>query len=177
MRIRAARVLVRSVLSASAMTIFDVLQRRQQELEVLFREIDAAVAADKHRLARARFRELSVKLIACLRAEHAVVYPRFAYLAHLHAEIADASREHDAIERAINHIRLSLLEPAAWHAAVTVLKDLVAAHAVTEEWVVFPMAHVILTSEALCEIGEAFMAYEPIAASVAGPSITYDVAA
>jgi iron-sulfur cluster repair protein YtfE (RIC family) len=159
------------------MTIFEVLAQRHGELERLFHDVDEAVAASKHRLARAVFRELSVKLIACLRAEHAVVYPRFAYLAQLETEVAEASREHDAIERAINHIRLAMLTPDEWHEAVKRLQAQVAAHATTEEWVVFPMARLVIGDEDLRAIGAQFVAYEPIAASVAGASITYDVAA
>jgi len=159
------------------MTIFELLEHKHQELARLFRDVDHAVAASKHRLAHAVFRELSVKLIACLRAEHAVVYPQFAYLARLETEIAEASREHDVMEGTINHIRLAMLTPDDWHEAVKRLHSQVVAHAITEQWVLFPIATLALSADELRAIGVQFLAYEPIAASVAGPSITYDGAA
>jgi len=158
------------------MTIVELLQRKHHEVDALFSEIDYAAAASKHRLARATFRGLSIKLIASMRAVHAVVYPRFAFHG-LAAEVTDASREHYRIERAINHIRIGALSPEEWRAAVRELRWMVDDHATAAECALFPFATLALTGDELRTIATEFLAYEPVAASVAGPSITYDTAA
>jgi len=157
------------------MTIFDVLARQHGEIDGLFRELQAELAAGHEVEARTRFQALSTKLIACMRAEHAVVYPRFAFEAGLDDEVARAIREHDRIEQAINHLRLAPLAPDAWNGAVTRLQLLVADHLETEEWILFPVARLRLTSEAASKLAADFEAYQPVAAAVAAPSITYFV--
>jgi len=159
------------------MTIVELLQRKHHEVDALFSEVDYAAAASKYRLARATFRGLSIKLIASMRAVNAVVYPRFAFHARLAAEVTDASREHYRIERAINHIRIGALAPEEWRAAVRELRRMVDDHATAAECALFPFATLALTGDELRTIATEFLAYEPVAASVAGPSITYDTAA
>lgn len=110
-----------------------------------------------------------------MRAEHAVVYPRFAFDAGLEDEVTRAIREHDRIEQAINHLRLSGLGPDAWGGAMTRLQLLVSDHLETEEWILFPVARLRLSTEAATAIAAEFEAYQPVAASVAAPSITYFV--
>lgn len=158
------------------MTIVEVLQHVHREIDALFQEVEDASAANKHRLAREVFRKLSNRLIACMRAEHAVVYPHLAF-AHLAAEVELSTREHARIEREINQIRLGAMPPELWRGRVKTLRQRVADHAISEKWVVFPIATLMLSADELQTIANDFRAYEAVAASVAGPSITYDTVA
>lgn len=157
------------------MTIFEVLAKQHGEVEALFREVKHAAAGGNEAAAHATFQTLSTQLIACMRAEHAVVYPRFAFLAGLEDEVARAIREHDRIEQAINSLRLAALPLELWQAALTRLQALVTDHVETEEWILFPVARLRLTREQVTQIAVEFAAYQPVAASVAAPSITYFV--
>ncbi len=159
------------------MTIFELLARKHGEIDALFRQTHDALAASRADQARNWFDILSTTLIACMRAEHAVVYPRFAHLAGLEDEVIQAIREHDRIEQAVNHLRLAPLAPDAWHGALTRLQVLVNDHVETAAWILFPVARLRLSTAEGTKIGEEFAAYEPIAASVASPSITYDMEA
>ncbi|MEO8702264.1 MAG: hemerythrin domain-containing protein [Kofleriaceae bacterium] len=159
------------------MLITELLERAHRELDAMFEDVDVAVSQGKHRLAREQFRRLSIRLIATMRAEHATVYPRLAFVAGLADEVSEAAREHDRIERAINEIRLAGLAPMDWRDRVGELRNTVADHARAEQWVLFPIATLALTSADLKSLADAFLAYEPIAASVAGPSITYEASA
>ncbi|HEU0032061.1 MAG TPA: hemerythrin domain-containing protein [Kofleriaceae bacterium] len=144
-------------------------------MEPLFRQIEAAATAGEPARARELFHTLSTRLIACMRAEHSIVYPKFAFAANLGDEVREASREHDRIERAINQIRIAPLSDEDWLTAVRQLERSVAEHAQSEEWVLFPIASLALSHEELRGLGEEFQRYQAIAASVAGASITYDI--
>lgn len=157
------------------MTIFELLARKHGEIDALFRQTQDALAASRADQARTWFDMLSTSLIACMRAENAVVYPRFAHLAGLEDEVIHAIREHDRIEQAVNHLRLVPLTLDAWQGALTRLQVLVCDHVETEEWILCPVARLRLTTAEATKLGEEFAAYEPIAASVASPSITYDM--
>ncbi|MDQ3366270.1 MAG: hemerythrin domain-containing protein [Myxococcota bacterium] len=157
------------------MTIFDVLAEQHGQIDALFREVQSALGGHKNRVARARFQELSTKLIACMRTEHAIVYPRFAFLAGLEDEVVRAIREHDKIEQAINHLRLGALAPDLFQGALTRLQLLVADHVETEEWILFPVARLRLTTEDARQLADEFRAFQPVAAAAAAPSITYFV--
>ncbi|MEJ7597249.1 MAG: hemerythrin domain-containing protein [Kofleriaceae bacterium] len=156
------------------MTICELLERQHREVDALFQQIEDAYAANKFRLAHAGFRVVSTKLIACMQAEHSVVYPRFSQVVGLHDEVCAALREHDEIERAINHIRLAPLSPQAWFEAVQWLKSLVSNHVASEEWVLFPVACLAFSRQQLAQLADDFQRYEPIVAAVAGASITYE---
>ncbi|MBA3820622.1 MAG: hemerythrin domain-containing protein [Deltaproteobacteria bacterium] len=157
------------------MTIFEVLAEQHGRVEALFREVQSALGANKDRVARARFQELSTTLIACMRTEHAIVYPRFAFLAGLDEEVTRAIREHDRIEQAINHLRLGALTPDLYQGALTRLQLLVADHVETEEWILFPVARLRLSTEDARKLADEFRAFQPVAAAAAAPSITYFV--
>lgn len=153
------------------MTIFEVLAREHAEIDARFTRVRDASTPEA---AREPFQALATKLITCMRAEHAIVYPRFAFLAGLDDEVAQAVREHDRVEQAINYLRLSTLGPDAWHAGVSRLQQLVRNHLETEEWILIPVARLRLSNEDIVKIGEEFLSFEPIAASAAAPSITYE---
>jgi hypothetical protein len=155
-------------------TIFDLLAAKQEAIEALFRRThDAANAGDTER-ARSVFGELSALLVGVMRAEHAVVYPVFVYSAGLAHEVSQALRDHREIEDAVNHIRLSGLEPEAWAGAVVRLHGHVAMHLDLEELVMFPVARLRLTNEEMRKLAEDFIAAEPRTHAVAGASITYE---
>lgn len=161
----------------AAMTVFELLARKHGEIDALFSQTHDALAASRPDQARTWFDLLSTNLIACMRAENAVVYPRFAHLAGLEDEVIQAIREHDRIEQAVNHLRLVPLTQDAWQGALTRLQVMVTNHVETEDWILFPVARLRLSTAEATKIGEEFAAYEPIAASVASPSITYDMEA
>ncbi|HEY5933521.1 MAG TPA: hemerythrin domain-containing protein [Kofleriaceae bacterium] len=156
------------------MTICEVLERQHREVDALFKQIEDAYAANKLRLAHAAFRVVSTKLIACMQAEHSVVYPRLSQVVGLHDEVCAALREHDEIERTINHIRLAPLTTEAWMEAVRWLASQVSNHAASEEWILFPVACLAFSRQQLVDLGDDFLRFEPVVAAVAGASITYD---
>ena len=155
-------------------TICEVLERQHREADALFQQIEDACAANKLRLAHAAFRVLSTKLIACMQAEHSVVYPRLSQVVGLHDEVRAALREHEEIERTINHIRLAPLTPEAWLESVRWLESQVTDHAGSEEWVLFPVACLTFSRQQLVELANDFLRFEPVVAAVAGASITYE---
>jgi iron-sulfur cluster repair protein YtfE (RIC family) len=156
------------------MTICEVLERQHREVEALFQQIEDAYAAKKLKLAHAAFRVLSTKLIACMQAEHSVVYPRLSQVVGLHDEVCAALREHEEIERTINHIRLAPLTPDGWIEVVRWLGTQVSAHVASEEWVLFPVACLAFSRQQLVELGNDFLRFELVVAAVAGASITYE---
>ena len=158
------------------MTIFELLAQEHVEVEAAFRDIHAALEQKDHGLARARFGKLSTKLLAAMRSEHAVVYPAFAYQAGLADEIKRAIREHQVIEQTINHLRLIPLGLDAWQGALTRLQILVADHVETEEWILFPVARLRLTTEQATKLAAEFIALRTIALPTTSCSITYDAA-
>ncbi|MBL9015003.1 MAG: hemerythrin domain-containing protein [Myxococcales bacterium] len=159
---------------SSAPTIFDVLRETHREVEELFGDVQSAIHTEQYELAEALFQLLSVKLIAAMRAEHAVVYPRFARDAKLGAETEQALLEHDGIERMIDWIRVGGLPQDEWCEAVAKLGTLVADHADCEECTLFPLASLELSSDQLHEIGLDFVQRMMQTTPVAGASITYE---
>jgi hypothetical protein len=156
-------------------TIFEVLAEKQEAIEARFRRTHDAANAGDIDGARAVFGELSARLVGLMRAEHAVVYPVLVYSAGLGIEVTQALRDHREIEDAINHIRLGALDPEAWAGAVVRLHGHVAMHLDLEELVMFPVARLRLTTEEMSKLAEDFVALEPRAFAVAGPSITYEL--
>ena len=156
------------------MTIFELLAKQHVEVEAGFREIHTALERMDHRRARVLFAALSTKLLACMRSEHAVVYPSFAYHAGLADEIKRAVREHDKIEQSINHLRLIPLAPDAWRGALTRLQFLVAEHLETEEWILFPVARLRLSTEQAQQLATRYSAHVIIALPTTACSITYE---
>jgi hypothetical protein len=155
-------------------TIFDVLTKQHREIEELFGDVQNAIDSEQLELAERSFQLLSIKLIAGMNAEHAVVYPRFADSAGLVEEVVQALREHDAIERAINHVRVGALSADQWCDGIARLGRLVADHADFEECTLFPIAQLTLPPELQRKLVADYRGYVPIATSVAGVSITYD---
>ncbi len=158
------------------MTIFELLARQHVEVEGAFRDIHAALERKDHGTSRALFSKLSAKLLASMRSEHAVVYPSFAYHAGLADEVKRAIREHQKIEQSINQLRLIPLAPESWRGALTRLQLLVADHLETEEWILFPVARLRLTTEDATRLAAEFSAFQLIALPTSGCSITYDAA-
>ena len=158
------------------MTIFELLAQQHVEIDAAFRDIHAALERKEHGAARALFSKLSTKLLASMRAEHAVVYPCFAYDAGLEDEIKRAIREHQSIEQSINHLRLIPLAPDPWHGALTRLQILVADHLETEEWILFPVARLRLSPAQATKLAAEFIAFRTIAMPTTSCTITYDAA-
>jgi hypothetical protein len=159
------------------MTIVEVLQHVHQDIDALFQEVEGASVANKHRVAREVFRKLSNRLIACMRAEHAVVYPHLAF-AHLAAEVELATREHARIEGEINQIRLGAMPPELWRARVKSLRQRVADHAISEKWVVFPIATLMLLARRAQTIANDFQRLQAsLPPSVAEPFRSRDTMA
>ena len=157
-------------------TIFEVLGRQHGELDTLFRQVHDALVSGRESTARHRFAELSTRLLGFMHAEHSIVYPQFAFMAGLEDEVRRAVREHDQIEQAINHLRLAPLSAEEFQGALTRLQCLLADHLETEEWILFPVATLRLSGDDARRIAAEYLAYEPVAMSVAQPSITYDAA-
>lgn len=156
------------------MTIFDLLARQHVEVEAAFHDIQSALDRRDHDGARVAFTALSAKLLASMRAEHAVVYPSFAFHAGLDDDVQRAIREHDKIEQAINHLRLVPLAPDAWRGALTRLQVLVADHFETEEWILLPVARLRLSTEQATRLATEFTTHASLALPTTACSITYD---
>jgi len=158
------------------MSIFDQLGKQQREISELFCDMRRAVTTDQRGLAMVMFQLAANKLIACMRAEHAVVYPRFADVDALVAEVAQARREHAVIEDTINTLRIGGLHGDAWDAELDRLIRLFDQHADLEELSLFPIAGLSMSTRELLKIGVDFATYLAMSSSVAGASITYDPA-
>jgi len=158
------------------MSIFEQLGKQQREIGELFCDTRRALSTDQRGLAVVLFQLAANKLVACMRAEHAVVYPRFADIDGLVAEVAQARREHQTIEDSINLLRVAGLHGSAWEAELDRLIRLHEQHADLEELSMFPIAGLSLSTRALVKIGVDFAAYLGRSTSVAGASITYEPA-
>lgn len=169
------------------MTIFEVLRRKHQEIDAAFEDIEGASSiAD----ARARFHELATQLLGCLRAERAVLYPRIARVAHdtrdpdqpprvragATDDLGEALQHHAAIERAVDRVRITATDDEL-RAELRAVRTLVAELAATEEWEVFPLASLAITTPELRALATEFLARQPLAVATAGATITYDSAA
>lgn len=158
------------------MSAFDALSRHQREIDELLGDVRNAIATDQRALAETTFQLLAIKLMACMKAEHAVVYPRLADVAGLVAEVAQARREHDAIEQTLNRLRVGGLHAEAWDGELDRLARQIAAHTDLEEFSLFPIASLALTAKELARIQTDYLAYHARSTAVAGPSITYEPA-
>ena len=158
----------------SAPTIFDVLRKTHREVEELFGDVQNAIHTGQLDIAETLFQLLSVKLVSAMRAEHAVVYPRFSRDAKLATEIEQALLEHDGIERMIDWIRVGGLPQVEWCETVAKLGTLVADHVDCEECTLFPLASLELTTAQLQDIGRDFLQRMVQTAPVAGAAITYE---
>jgi hypothetical protein len=158
-------------------TIFEALRTSHREVEELFGDVQNAVATGQIELAKTLFQLVSVKLVATMRAEHSVVYPRFAKEAGLMDEVSQALREHTGIERMIDLLRVGGLDSNEWCEAVSQLGSLVADHADCEECTLFPMASLSLDNKALTEIAADYKARVTETVPIAGASITYELPA
>lgn len=161
---------------ASTMSIFEVLGRQQHQIEELIEDTIQQMAKGQRELAFVTFQLLSNKLIACMRAEHATVYPRLERDASLVTEVAQARAEHEAIEDAITRLRVAGLRRSAWLVELSNLARLVERHAELEEFTLFPIAALTFSSEQLAEMGEQFTAALAMASTVADAAITYETA-
>jgi hypothetical protein len=158
-------------------TIFEALRSSHREVEELFGDVQNAVASGQIELAKTLFQLVSIKLVATMHAEHAVVYPRFAKEARLVDEVSQALREHTGIERMIDLLRVGGLDSNEWCDAITQLGSLVADHADCEECLLFPMASLTFDTKALTEIAADYMARVKDTVPIAGASITYELPA
>ena len=159
----------------SAPTIFDVLRKTHREVEELFGDVQNAIHTQQFDIAETLFQLVSVKLVSAMRAEHAVVYPRFARDAKLHVETEQALLEHDGIERMIDWIRVGGLPQDEWCETVAKLGTLVADHADCEECTLFPLASLEMSTAQLQDIGKDFVERMAQTTPVAGASITYEI--
>ena len=158
------------------MSIFEVLAHHQREIVELLVAVRAAITRGRRDQADVTFQRAAIQLLAGLRAEHAVVYPRLAHVPGLVAEVAQARREHDEIEQTLNRLRVGRLLPALWDAELERLARQVEQHADLEELSLFPIASLALSPRELAKIGADYVACLERARSVAGPSITYEPA-
>ncbi|MBA3455625.1 MAG: hemerythrin domain-containing protein [Deltaproteobacteria bacterium] len=158
------------------MSIFEHLSKQQREITELFCDIRRSVSSDQRGLALIQFQLAANKLIACMRAEHAVVYPRFADIDGLVTEVAQARTEHAAIEDSINRLRIGGLQGDLWDSELDHLIRLYDQHADLEELSMFPIAGLSMTTKELVKVGVDFVAYLSRSTSVAGASITYQPA-
>lgn len=158
------------------MSIFDQLGKQQREISELFCDMRRAVSTDQRTLAQVLFQLAANKLMACMRAEHAVVYPRFADVGGLVVEIAQARREHALIEDSINRLRIGGLHGTEWDGELDHLIRLYEQHADLEELSLFPIAGLAMSTRDLLKIGVDFATYLATSTTVAGASITYDPA-
>lgn len=158
-------------------TIFEALRTSHRDVEELFGDVQNAVSTGQIELAKTLFQLVSVKLVSTMRAEHAVVYPRFAKEAGLAEEVSQALLEHTGIERMIDLLRVGGLDSNEWCDAVAQLGSLVADHADCEECTLFPMASLSLDNKTLTEIARDYAMRVRQTVPIAGASITYELPA
>ncbi len=158
------------------MSIFEQIGKQQRQISELFCDTRRALSTEQRGLAVVLFQVAANKLIACMRAEHAVVYPRFADVDGLVAEVSQARRDHEEMEDSINQLRVGGLHGDSWDAELDHLIRLFLQHADLEELSLFPIAGLALTTTQLVKIGVDFAAHLARTTSVAGASITYEPA-
>ncbi len=158
------------------MSIFEQLGKQQRQIEELFCDVRRALSSEQRALAHTLFQGVANKLIACMRAEHATVYPRFADIDGLVAEVSLARQQHQGIEDVINTLRIGGLSGDAWDAELDRLIRMFEQHTDLEELSMFPIASLSLSTKQLIKIGTDFASYLACSASVAGASITYQMA-
>lgn len=158
------------------LSIFDVLTGQHRETEELFADVQDAIDTAELPLARLVFQLLSSRLIAGMHAEHTRVYPQFARCAGLVAEVEEAIKQHDAIERAINHVRVSTISDDQWCDAIARLATLVADHADYEACMLFPIARLALTTEQVHGLAMDYERARTESVPFAGVSISYEPA-
>lgn len=155
------------------MSILYKLGQQHREINALFCELREVISMQQRGVSLSLFQLAAKRLIACMRAEHAVVYPRFAEVAELVDDLAKARRGHQTIEDSINLLRIGGLDRAAWNAEVVRLMDLLDQSVELEELSLFPIAGLALTTNQLMKIGVDFVAHLAHSGTVAGVSITY----
>jgi hemerythrin-like domain-containing protein len=158
------------------MSIFEVLGRQQRQIQELIEDTIQQMANGQKELAFVTFQLLANKLTACMRAEHATVYPRLERDAGLVIEVGQARAEHEAIEDAITRLRVAGLRRSAWLVELSNLARMVEQHAEHEEFTLFPIAALTFSAEQLFEIGQQFAMALAVASTVADAAITYDTA-
>lgn len=157
------------------MTIFDVLANHHRVLDAMFRRvIDAAQEGRDAELAA--FAKLSTWLLAVMRCARSVVYPVFARDAGLPGEVEASRRDHEQIEQAIHHLRLTGLASEDWRRAVARLRQQVAAHHELEERILAPLARARLAPHRARKLVGEFATRFAAITAVSGVSITYDPA-
>lgn len=154
------------------MTIFEVLRCKHPGIAASFDELDAGVSRE---VARAGFAALASRIAACLRAERAVLFPRVRARSRGSStdELAEATRYHEVIERALERLRVEPLADDAWRAGLGELRQQLVELATTEEWTIFPLASLAFSNAELCAIASELLACEPREAVVAGVTISY----
>lgn len=158
------------------MSIFEVLGRQHRQIEELVEDTIQQMAKGQTELAFVTFQLLSNKLVACMRAEHATVYPRLEHEAGLVTEVAQARAEHEAIEDAITRLRVGGLVRSAWLVELSNLARLIERHAELEELSLFPMAMLTLAADQVADMTQQFTAALAMATTVADAAITYETA-
>lgn len=153
------------------MTIFELLQREQRELDALFDELQLCTDQEAWSL----FHIASSRWTACMRAKHAIVYPQLA-VRGLQQEVLEAVRDHRDIERGIAHVRLAPMCPIEWREAVRELRTRIADRSVWEQWELCPLAALSFSRAELVRLTRAYVAFQPVAMSAASASITYEPA-
>lgn len=157
------------------MTIYEVLRGHYADLAAQFARIDEHLKCDSEREARTVFQDLAKKLLAGMHAERTSALPRFAF-AGLREEVAEVLRHHALIDETVAQLRIAQLPAFHWHGVLELLQRLVQRHIRYFEEDVFPFAQLTLDPEQTAQIERDYFAFVPVAAEVAGASITYDLA-
>lgn len=157
------------------MTIYEVLRGHYADLAAQFAQIDEHLACDSEREARTVFHDLAQNLLAGMHAERTAALPRFAF-AGLRQEVAEVVRHHGLIEETVSQLRIAQLPAFHWHGVLELLGQLVRRHVQYLEEDVLPFAQLTLAPEEIEQIERDYRAFAPVAAQVAGASITYDLA-
>lgn len=156
------------------MTLFELLAARVREFDTTFRAIHQAATAGDLGLARLTFDDLSVKLLARMHAVSVLLYGRLDRDDALMAEVAQARAEHDEIEQTIATLRIGALEGADWLRAVRRLERQVVDHLDFEDCMLLPFVRLALGPDEADQLVREYELTERMAASVSGPSITYE---
>lgn len=156
------------------MSIAYRLGQHHRDIESRFGDVREALSMLQGGIAVVLFQIAAKKLIACIRAQHAVVFPRFADIPELVHDVVKACQQHERIEDSINQLRIGGLPGLAWNAELERLISLLRQNVDLIELSMFPIAGLKMMPRQLTKIGIDYATFLEHSTSVAGASITYD---
>lgn len=148
------------------MSIFQDLGQEYRDIDELFLDTREAISLGNEGAVPILYELAARKLIACMRAEDAVVYPQFADIAELVETVTSIRSVHERIEGSLGRLEIAGLDGEAWSAEIERLICLLGVSIDLKELSLFPIAGLAMTTQQLVQIGVDFATSVTHSASV-----------